>query len=215
MIRRCQRSSVSAVTGNACHDRRGSTRLSADSTNRSRPVSCGRRVCRRRIANSWRNNMISSSFEPSPRASSRTRANRRQATTYTNNTSTGGLRRRGCRRYRARSRSTPAPRPGHDRICAPHAREDDVSDLAALRFGVRTDRAGRVVRDYHTALDIVPAAGGKPNRSVISERYYLADASFLAGLEGDCGLLELIHNALERPAVPLSLGRRSCPPSCR
>ena len=93
------------------------------------------------------------------------------------------------------------------------AREDDVSDLAALRFGVRTERAGRIVRDYHTAQNIIPASGGKPDRSVVSKRFYLADASFLAALEGDQTVVARIHRALAAPAVPLTLGRRSCPPT--
>jgi CRISPR system Cascade subunit CasD len=93
------------------------------------------------------------------------------------------------------------------------SREDDVSDLAEMRFGVRSDRPGETVRDYHTALGIVNAQANKRDRSVISQRYYLADACFLAGLEGERALAEKIHTALERPAVVLALGRRSCPPS--
>ena len=46
-----------------------------------------------------------------------------------------------------------------------------------------------------------------------SERYYLADAVFLAGIEGDRPLLEGIDEALHHPAFPLYLGRRSCPPT--
>ena len=46
-----------------------------------------------------------------------------------------------------------------------------------------------------------------------SERYYLADAVFLAGIEGDRLLLEGIDEALHHPAFPLYLGRRSCPPT--
>jgi hypothetical protein len=57
---RCQRSSVCGVTKNACHERRGSTRLNTANTSRSACVSCGRRACRRRIANSWRSTRISS-----------------------------------------------------------------------------------------------------------------------------------------------------------
>ena len=77
------------MTRNARHERRGITRLSAASNSRSLSVSCGRRACRRRIDNSWRKTRISSSFERSPRASNRTSANSRQATTQTNDTSAG------------------------------------------------------------------------------------------------------------------------------
>lgn len=92
-------------------------------------------------------------------------------------------------------------------------RVDDVSDLGALRFGVRVDRPGRVIRDFHTAMNIVNAEGTKRDRSVLSERFYLADASFLAALEGERALIERINAALAHPAVPLCLGRRACAPS--
>jgi len=93
------------------------------------------------------------------------------------------------------------------------SREDDVSDLAVLRFGVRTDRPGQVIRDYHTALEIVAATGSGQGRSVISQRYYIADACFLCALEGARAMITQIHAALAQPAVPLCLGRRSCPPA--
>lgn len=78
--------------------------------------------------------------------------------------------------------------------------------LASLRFGVRVDREGVMMRDYHTAR----AEGGS---AYVTNRYYLADAAFAAGLEsGDRGQLEQIAQALQAPAFPLYLGRRSCPP---
>lgn len=79
-------------------------------------------------------------------------------------------------------------------------RTDPLEDLAALRFGVRTDQEGRLLRDFHTAH-------GAP----LSHRYYLMDAVFLAAVEGDSGLLEALHATLLRPKYPLYLGRRSCP----
>ena len=87
-------------------------------------------------------------------------------------------------------------------------RTDPIEDLLALRFGVRTDQPGSVIRDFHTA---VPTDGRKP--MPLSNRYYLADAVFLAGIEGDRALLEGIDEALRHPAFPLYLGRRSCPPT--
>ena len=84
-------------------------------------------------------------------------------------------------------------------------RDERIDDLAALRFGVRTDRAGVLLRDYHTA---------KSQRSAyVTNRYYLSDAVFLAGLEGDAALLRQLEEAFRRPAFPLFLGRRSCPPA--
>lgn len=87
-------------------------------------------------------------------------------------------------------------------------RTDPIEDLLTLRFGVRKDQPGSVIRDFHTA---VPTDGGKP--MPLSNRYYLVDAVFLAGIEGDRVLLEGIDEALQHPAFPLYLGRRSCPPT--
>lgn len=85
-------------------------------------------------------------------------------------------------------------------------READLNDLAALRFGVRVDQPGRLVRDFHTAIRW---QDGKA--MPLSYRYYLSDAAFLAGVEGPAELLGALHEALRRPAYPLFLGRRACP----
>lgn len=84
-----------------------------------------------------------------------------------------------------------------------------LAALACLRFGVRVDREGTLLRDYHTAH---PEKGS----AYVTNRYYLADAVFVAGLESEDGaLLEKIGEALVSPAFPLYLGRRSCPPTGR
>jgi CRISPR system Cascade subunit CasD len=49
----------------------------------------------------------------------------------------------------------------------------------------------------------------------LSYRFYLADAVFLAAIEGEVELLEQLRSALRRPVYPLFLGRRSCPPAGR
>lgn len=83
---------------------------------------------------------------------------------------------------------------------------DSLEPLKRLRFGVRVDREGRLLRDYHTVLT---AKGTE-----VTERYYLSDAVFLAALESDDKvLLERIKEALQHPVYPLFLGRRSCPPT--
>ena len=87
-------------------------------------------------------------------------------------------------------------------------RTDPIEDLLALRFGVRKDQPGTVIRDFHTARTL----DGRESMP-LSNRYYLADAVFLAGIEGDRALLEGIDEALRHPAFPLYLGRRSCPPT--
>jgi len=93
--------------------------------------------------------------------------------------------------------------------------------LNDLVMGVRVDREGRIERDYHTAQNILRARAKNPDKPTkgdlkdteLSDRYYLADASFLVGLEGDAGLLESIEAALRIPAWPLFLGRRAFPPA--
>ncbi|KND37023.1 type I-E CRISPR-associated protein Cas5/CasD [Streptomyces acidiscabies] len=49
---------------------------------------------------------------------------------------------------------------------------------------------------------------------LVTERWYLADAAFVAALEHtDAGFLRTVATALEHPARLLWLGRKACPPS--
>ena len=80
-------------------------------------------------------------------------------------------------------------------------------------------------REYQTAAGVhrkgekygVITADGKPGGTVTSNRYYLADADFLVGLEArdDVGtaLLREINAKLREPHWQLFLGRKACPPS--
>jgi len=93
-------------------------------------------------------------------------------------------------------------------------RNASIDDLASLRMGVRVDREGRVAMDYHTAKRVYKASGGIKETEV-SRRYYLADAAFLVGLEGeDLSFLQQLHTALRRPVWPLFLGRKAFVPGC-
>jgi CRISPR system Cascade subunit CasD len=107
------------------------------------------------------------------------------------------------------------------------ARDREVAELArSVVLGVRVDRPGRALVDYHTV------GGGHPPTGVMSaegrlkynaktrqpevvesRRVYLADASFLAVLGGPPDLLDRLAAALENPVWPPFLGRKSCPPS--
>jgi len=82
-------------------------------------------------------------------------------------------------------------------------RNESLEDLCKLTFGVRVDRQGVLIRDFHTA---------KGEKDYITQRYYLSDAVFLAGVEGEEEFINKIHFALQHPVFPLFLGRRSCPP---
>lgn len=90
-----------------------------------------------------------------------------------------------------------------------YSRDADLTELCGLRFGVRVDRDGELLRDFHTAHHET-----NEKLAYITYRYYIADAIFLAGLESDdTELLEKIDDALHNPVYPLFLGRRSCPPT--
>lgn len=84
-------------------------------------------------------------------------------------------------------------------------RDADLSALNALKFGVRADREGEDITDFHMAHS--------EKSSYVTYRHYLSDAVFLAGLEGEESFLRELETALQNPRFPLFLGRRSCPPT--
>jgi len=89
-----------------------------------------------------------------------------------------------------------------------------VLQLADLLMGVRVDQPGVLRYDYQTAQNVVAADESKVHPTTVSRRYYLADAVFLVGLEGeDWRLLERAHQALKNPVWPLFLGRKGYVPS--
>lgn len=98
-------------------------------------------------------------------------------------------------------------------------RTDPIEDLASLKFGVRIDQPGSFEDDFQTEHKRkwdVSRGRYVPDASLpLTHRHYLADAVFVAALEGDDELLRKCAEALDAPAFPLFLGRRSCPPSCR
>lgn len=104
-------------------------------------------------------------------------------------------------------------------------REDPIVDLVQLRFGVRTDQPGSLLRDYHTVSDFrgvgllsaaVNAKGQQKRTSYttkVTQRYYLQDAVFVAVLSGNNELLAGLSEAIRSPGFPLALGRRTCVPT--
>ena len=100
-------------------------------------------------------------------------------------------------------------------LCAALGRPrwEPINDLAILKMGVRVDREGVMLCDYHTIMDSIKSSGGKGD-TVLSDRYYMADADYLVGLEGDRPLLETLDAALESPCWQLYFGRKSFVPSC-
>ncbi|GAA3357861.1 type I-E CRISPR-associated protein Cas5/CasD [Saccharopolyspora gregorii] len=95
----------------------------------------------------------------------------------------------------------------------PRDADHEVRELAKTRMGVRVDREGLVERDYHT-VNHVPNTSGKAHRTVVSHRYYLADAVFLVALEHE-DRAELLrwHAALNDPVWPIYFGRKAFVPA--
>jgi CRISPR system Cascade subunit CasD len=96
----------------------------------------------------------------------------------------------------------------------------DLEPVTRLSMGVRHDRPGVPKRDYQTAgcaaTDTIIKADGSQAKGggVVSQRFYIADAAFLVGLEcEDRSLLERIYAALRNPFWPPALGRKSYVPS--
>jgi CRISPR system Cascade subunit CasD len=101
---------------------------------------------------------------------------------------------------------------------------DKLARLRSLRLAVRVDREGTALRDYHTVgggdfrgekhgvWSI--QEGRKQTETALTQRYYLADASFLAVLGGEnhATVVEIAH-ALQHPVWSPFLGRRACSPS--
>jgi CRISPR system Cascade subunit CasD len=99
-------------------------------------------------------------------------------------------------------------------LCAALGRPrwEPVHDLATLKMGVRVNQEGLVQCDYHTIMDSIKSSGGKGD-TVLSDRYYVADADYWVGLEGDSAKLIELDTALQKPCWQLYFGRKSFVPS--
>ncbi|MSP12933.1 MAG: type I-E CRISPR-associated protein Cas5/CasD [Chloroflexi bacterium] len=101
--------------------------------------------------------------------------------------------------------------------------DEDLRVLSrALRVGVRYDKPGVMMEDFHTVVGGVMSAEGKVKinattrqpETVVSHRAYLSDASFLAVVQADDpSLIARLADAIQGPVWPIYLGRKSCPPS--
>lgn len=116
------------------------------------------------------------------------------------------------------TQSTPTKSGVLGMVCAamgiPRSDDKTLEKLNELKFGVRIDRPGRLLIDFQTVSQVVNAEGKIPQDTTTTDRHYLADAVFLAGLESeDRSLLAEIHDALLKPRWLLCLGRKSCMPS--
>ncbi|MCX5395683.1 type I-E CRISPR-associated protein Cas5/CasD [Streptomyces sp. NBC_00102] len=101
-------------------------------------------------------------------------------------------------------------------------RKHDNSDLAELRYVIRVDRPGHREMDFHTIgggyhreLTAPTAAGTRKKDgegTMLTERWYLADAAFTVAVTGPTHITALAAHALTEPVFAPYLGRRSCPP---
>lgn len=102
-------------------------------------------------------------------------------------------------------------------ICAAFGRDrcnnegwPSLTDLCKLRMAVRVNREGKLTED--TQVGNI-AVNRKESRNQIFTKYFLADADFYVGLEGQRDLLEVVDGAIRKPYYGLCLGRRGCVPS--
>lgn len=102
------------------------------------------------------------------------------------------------------------------------SRDEDLRSLSrAIRLGVRCDRPGQILVDYHTVVGGVMSAEGKVKKNaatrepetVVSHRFYLCDALFLAAVQSTPEWIGQLAQAVQAPVWPLYLGRKSCPPT--
>ena len=105
-------------------------------------------------------------------------------------------------------------------------REEELIGLdRSVRLAMRLDIPGELLRDYHTTQ--VAPAGKKLHyytrsdetksdklHTILSQRDYRTDSGAsiaLQTLDGDTSRLRAWQQALKTPALPLFLGRKSCP----
>lgn len=99
------------------------------------------------------------------------------------------------------------------------AAREVLGELNTLRLAVRADRPGRRWWDYQTVgagKGLLCANGDRKTGAagtLVTRREYLSDASFLAVLLGEEGLVSRVTAALQRPRWAVYLGRKSCLPA--
>ena len=87
--------------------------------------------------------------------------------------------------------------------------EEKIRELSTLKFAVRIDQQGDLLKDYHIAItdkEIVE----KP-QTYVTNRYYLEDALFVVALSGMDELVDTLIKAIKSPYFQPFMGRRSLP----
>ena len=87
--------------------------------------------------------------------------------------------------------------------------EEKLRELSTLKFAVRLDQQGSLLRDYHIAVtdkEIVE----KP-QTYVTNRYYLEDALFIVALSSKDELIDTLIKTIKSPYFQPFMGRRSLP----
>lgn len=88
--------------------------------------------------------------------------------------------------------------------------DDEIDRLNQLKFAVRVEQQGNLLRDYHIAKKF--KNDGSLAHTYVTERYYLEDYIFIVGIEhDDAQWMAKIENALKNPYFQPFMGRRSNP----
>jgi len=106
--------------------------------------------------------------------------------------------------------------------CAMGLKRDDFKLLTLdreLHMGVRAERYGGELVDYHTVSGTIYTADGTQrgnkdkDSTIITRRQYLQDAIFMVVLEGPEEILQECAAALNNPVWTMYLGRKCCVPT--
>nr|WP_298476309.1 type I-E CRISPR-associated protein Cas5/CasD [uncultured Oribacterium sp.] len=95
--------------------------------------------------------------------------------------------------------------------CLGYRRDEEkkLRELSTLKFAVRIDQQGGLLKDYHIAVtdkEIVE----KP-QTYVTNRYYLEDALFIVAISGKDELVDTLIKAIQSPYFQPFMGRRSLP----
>ncbi len=85
-----------------------------------------------------------------------------------------------------------------------------------LKMGVREERSGTLIQDFHTiSMDNLMAnrKGKGASNTIVSRREYIQDAAYTVFIQSSGEILKKISKALQNPKWPFYLGRKSCIPS--
>lgn len=86
---------------------------------------------------------------------------------------------------------------------------EKLSELYILKFAVRIDQDGTLLRDYHIARSYKDK--GVESKTYVTNRYYLEDALFIVAISGMDELIDTLIKAIQSPYFQPFMGRRSLP----